>query len=100
MLKAEVERVDRFGRDYQIVREPFVKRVVEQDRRSLPVGHYVAVGPDGAVAATGTVEASDPGDYRVDLRAIVRPGQYVVLVALTVDDNRTNLPVKVLPWTR
>ncbi len=100
VLKAEVERLDRFGREYQIVREPFVKRVLEQDRRSLPVGHYVVVGPDGAVAAAGTVEASDPGDYRVDLRAVDRPGHYVALVALTVDDNRTNLPVKVVPWTR
>ena len=99
-VKAEVERVERFGREYQIVREPFVKRVVEQDRRSLPVGHYVVVGPDGAVAAAGTVEASEPGDYRVDLRAVDRPGRYVVLVALTVDDNRTDLPVKVVPWTR
>ena len=100
VLKAEVERLDRFGREYQVVREPFVKRVVEQDRRSLPVGHFVVVGPDGAVAAAGTVEASDPGDYRVDLRALDRPGQYVALVALAVDDNRTNLPVKVVPWTR
>ena len=100
VLKAEVERLDRFGREYQIVREPFVKRVLEQDRRSLPVGHYVVVGPDGAVAAAGTVEASDPGDYRVDLRAVDRPGQYVALVALAVDDNRTDLPVKVVPWTR
>jgi hypothetical protein len=24
----------------------------------------------------------------------------VALVALTVDDNRTDLPVKVVPWTR
>jgi hypothetical protein len=100
VLKAEIERVDRFGREYQIVREPFVKRVLEQDRRSLPVGHYVVVGPDGAVAAAGTVKASDPGDYRVDLRAVDRPGRYVALVALTLDDNRTNLPVKVVPWTR
>jgi hypothetical protein len=100
VLKADVERLDRFGREYQIVREPFVKRVVEQDRRSLPVGHYVVVGPDGAVTAAGTVEASGPGDYRVDLRAVDRPGRYAILVALTVDDNRTNLPVRMVPWTR
>jgi hypothetical protein len=100
VLKAEVERMDRFGRDYQIVREPFVKRTLEQDRRTLPVAHYVVVGPDRAVAAAGTVEASDPGDYRVDLRALDRPGDYVILVALTVDDNRTNLAVKAVPWTR
>src|SRR5262249_52000989 len=100
VLKADVERVERFGREYQIVREPFVKRVLDQDRRSLPVGRYVAIGPDQSVAATGVVEASDPGDYRVDLRPLQPPGRYVILVALTVDDNRTDLPVKVIPWTR
>jgi hypothetical protein len=52
------------------------------------------------VAATGTVEATDPGDYRVDLRQLDRPGGYSILFALTVDDNRTDLPVKVVPWTR
>jgi hypothetical protein len=100
VAKADVERIDRFGREYQVVREPFVKRALQRDRRSLPVGHYVVVGPDRAVAAAGTVEASDPGDYRVDLRGLDRPGGYTILVALAVDDNRTNLPVKVVPWTR
>ena len=64
--------IEKFGREYRIVREPFVKRAREQDRRSLPVGHYVVVGPDGAVAAAGTAEASEPGDCRVDLRAVDR----------------------------
>jgi hypothetical protein len=100
VLKAEMERVDRFGREYRIVREPFVKRVVEQDRRSLPVGHYVAIGPDAGVAAAGAVEASDPGEFHVDLRVLDRPGNYMILVALTIDDNRTELPVKAIPWTR
>jgi hypothetical protein len=100
VVKADVERLERFGRDSRIVREPFVRRVLEQDRRSLPIGHYVVIGPDRAVAATGTVEATDPGDYRVDLRQLDRPGGYSILFALTVDDNRTDLPVKVVPWTR
>ena len=100
VLKAEVERIDRFGREYRIVRDPFVKHVFEQDRRSLPVGHYVAIGPDSAVAAAGTVEASDPGEFRVNLGALDRAGHYVILVALTVDDSRTELPVKAIPWTR
>ncbi len=100
VVKAEVERIDRFGRDSQIVREPFVKRVLEQDKRTLPVARYVVVGPDRAVSAAGTTEASDPGDFRIDLRALSRAGDYVVLVALTVDDNRTDLPVKAIPWTR
>jgi hypothetical protein len=100
VLRGDLERVERFGREHRVVRERFVKRAVEQDRRSLPVGHYVAVAPDGSVAAAGSVDPADPGDFPVDLRALGRPGRYVLLVALTVDDNRTLLPVKVVPWTR
>ena len=48
----------------------------------------------------GTTEASEPGDFRIDLRALTRAGDYVVLVALAVDDNRTELPVQAIPWTR
>jgi hypothetical protein len=100
VLRGDIERVERFGREHRIVREPFVKRVVEQDRRTLPVAHYVALGPDGAVAAAGTAAATEPGDFPIDLSPLTRPGRYTVLVALTVDDNRTNLPVKAVPWTR
>jgi hypothetical protein len=100
VMRGELERVERFGREHRIVREPFVKRAVEQDRRSLPVGHYVAVGPDGNVAAAGTVTAADPGEFPVDLRALDRPGRYMLLLALTIDDNRTGLSVKAVPWTR
>jgi hypothetical protein len=100
VLRGEVERIERFGREHRIVREPLVKRVVEQDRRSLPLGHYVAVGPGGDVTLAGTVAATDPGDYVIDLGALARPGPHLLLVGLTVDGNRTNLPVKMIPWTR
>jgi hypothetical protein len=100
VLRGDIERIERFGREHRIVREPFVRRVVEQDRRSLPVAHYVAVGPDGGVAAAGIAAAADPGDFSIDLQPLTRPGRYTLLVALTVDDHRTNLPVKAIPWTR
>jgi hypothetical protein len=100
VLRGDVERIERFGREARVVREPFVKRVLDLDRRSLPVARYVAVGPDGRVAGAGTVEAADPGDFAIDLRALDRPGPYTILVALTVDDARTHLAVRTIPWTR
>jgi hypothetical protein len=100
ILTADVERVERFGRESRVVREPFVKVILERDRRSLPVCWYVVVGPDGEVVSAGTAPAVDPGTFRVELRGGGKPGPHRVLVALTVDDNRTNLPVKMVPWTR
>ena len=101
VVKAEVERIERFGRDYRIVREPFVKRVLEQDRRSLPVAHYVVVGagPRGGGGGHRSRRAS-PGTSASTSGRSDRPGRYVALVALTVDGNRTDLPVKAVPWTR
>lgn len=99
-LQAEVEKVERFGRELRVVTEPFVKRVSEQDRRSLPVGHYVVVEPDGTIVAAGTAPAADPGTFRIELPETGKPGTHTILVGLSLDGNLVNLPVKVIPWTR
>ena len=100
VLRGDVERVERFGREQRVVREPFVKREVEQDRRALPVARYVVVAPDGSVVAAGAVPATDPGEFRIALDGLTGPGRYEILAALTVDDVRTNLPVRIVTWTR
>ena len=52
--------MERFGRESRIVREAFVKRAVEQDKRSLPVCRYVVLGPDGTVLLAGAVPQRSP----------------------------------------
>jgi hypothetical protein len=99
-VEAEIERVERFGRDHRVVREPFVKRAVERDKRSLPICHYAVIGPDGRVAAAGSVEAAEPGVFRVPLPPSGAAGDHAVLLALTIDDSRTHLPIRKLTWTR
>lgn len=98
-IHAEVERVERFGREYKIVREPFSKRAFDQDKRSLPVGRFVTVGPDGTVVNAGTVQPTDAGVFMVPLRARSKRGPHTILVAVELDGNRVNQPVKVVPWT-
>ena len=101
VVKAEVERIDRFGRDSQIVREPFVKRVLEQDQAD-PAGRPLRrgrAGPRGGRRGNDGGERPGRLPRSICARSAGR-ADYVVLVALTVDDNRTDLPVKVIPWTR
>jgi hypothetical protein len=99
-VRAEVERVERFGREYKIVREPFARQVSERDRRSLPECRYVVVAPDGGVVAAGAVPADAASVFAVELPTGGPPGRHLVLVALTLDDNLVNLPIRVVAWTR
>lgn len=99
VVEAEIERIERFGREHRIVRERFVRAAVLQDKRPLPICHFVVVGPDGAVLEAGAVEAVDPGTFRLAPGKTARAGALTILLALTLDDNRVDLPVKVVSWT-
>lgn len=98
-IHAEVEKVERFGREYKIVTEPFSKKAVEQDRRSLPDCRYVVVGSDGTVVKAGSVKPGDAGTFTIPLTEGLRPGPHTILVALDLEGNRVNPPIRVVPWT-
>lgn len=98
-ISAEVEKVERFGREYKIVTEPFSKRASEQDKRSLPVCRYVIVSPDGTVANAGTVPPTGAGTFVIPLKEKRTPGPHTILVALDLDGNHVKQLIKVVPWT-
>ena len=99
-VHAEVEKVERYGREVKVVREPFSKAALEQDKRSLPLCHYVVVGPDRAIVKAGTVRATDPGTFVVDPATPgAKPGSHTVLIALSLDETEVGLPIKAIPWT-
>jgi hypothetical protein len=98
---ADVEKVERYGREMKIVREPFSKKASESDKRSLPLCHYLVIGPDRTVVKAGTVAPSDPGVFIVEpVPPDARPGPYTVLIALSLDGNHVDPPVTTIPWTR
>ncbi len=84
----EIERVEKFLRDYRIVREPLGKPAAdEEDRSDVPACRYVVLGADGTVVAAG-VGGEARGDHLVvDLKGRLKPGTYTVLVALVLGDN-------------
>jgi hypothetical protein len=94
-VSAEVERVEKFLREYRIVREPLGKPVSEMDRADVPVCRYVIVGADGAVAAAGASRDLDGARLVVDLKGRLTPGAYTALVALALGDNWVNPEVAV-----
>lgn len=96
-VRVEAERLERAGRDVRVVREPFDPRRFAQDRRPLPVLRYVAVAPDGTVAAVGTVAPEPSGLFRVPLAGLA---DHTVLLTVTAGDSLAAGPVATVPWPR
>lgn len=91
----EIERVEKFLRDYRVVREPLGKPATDEDRADVPVCRYVIVGADGAVADAGLSRDRDGARLVVNLTGRLKPGAYTALVALALRDNWVNPDVAV-----
>jgi hypothetical protein len=85
----EIERLEKFQREYRLVREPLWVRG-EEDKVDVPVVHYVILGADGAVAAAGTSGEVQAHWLIVDLKGRLKPGAYTALVALALGENRVD----------
>ena len=88
-VSAEIERLEKFLREYRLVREPLGSRG-EEDKADLPVCRYVILGGDGAVAAAGVSREVQASRLVVDLKGRLKPGAYTALVALALGDNLVN----------
>jgi hypothetical protein len=91
----EIERVEKFLRDYRIVREPLGKPVSNEDRADVPVCRYVIVGADGTVADAGLSRDREGARLVVNLKGRLKPGAYTAMVALALGDNWVNPEVAV-----
>jgi hypothetical protein len=88
-VSAEIERLEKFLREYRLVREPVGSRG-EEDKADLPACRYVILGRDGAVAAAGVSREIQASRLVVDLKGRLKPGLYTALVALALGDNLVN----------
>jgi hypothetical protein len=88
-VSAEIERLEKFLREYRLVREPLGSRG-EEDKADLPACRYVILGADGAVAAAGVSREVQASRLVVDLKGRLKPGAYTALVALALGDNLVN----------
>ena len=85
-IMAEIERLEKFLREYRLVREPLGSRG-EEERPDLPACRYVILGADGTVAAAGVSRDVHAQRLVVDLKGRLKPGAYTALVALALGDN-------------
>jgi hypothetical protein len=92
-VHAEVERIERFAREYRIVTEPL--RSSATDAGPLPVCRYVVLTRDGGVAGVGTAQPDGAGVFKLSVRG-AGAGPRRVVLALSVLDNLVDPQVTVV----
>ena len=83
ILSGEIEVLERYQRNYRLVRTPLKSVPRPTLVRSAPKCRYS--GPDGRVLAAGTVEASADAACAIDLGDRFPPGRYTLAALLAVN---------------
>jgi hypothetical protein len=95
-INADVERVSRAQRSYEIEKVALAKVHSEAESDELPVCRYVIVGPTGSVVRAGTATLRSNRLFVVDLAPLSPPGLYTIAAALFIGRNAMNPEVKLV----
>ena len=95
-IRADVERVSRFQRSYEIERvSPGpAQRGADDDNPSQC--RYVIVAPNGKMLRAGGGSVGSDGRFTLPLRELRHPGAYKIMIALYVGGNSVNPEVRVV----
>jgi hypothetical protein len=94
----EIERVEKFLRDYRVSREPLGAPTSDEEAADVPTARYLVTAATGAVAAAGRSAERERDHLVVDLKGRLRPGLYTVMIAVVLDDNDVNPEVATLHY--
>jgi len=97
-IHAEVERVEKFQRTYEIVRAPLGRAVATARAGEMPLCRYVVMHPDGRIVHTSTARYTGNGVFFVDLRGKLSPGMYTITLALYLSENYVTPEIKTLTY--
>jgi len=91
-VHADLERVERFGREHTVSRGPLAADWATRDAAAVPECHWLALGADDAVVGAGVASLTPAGTFGVRLPERSRVRQ--VLVALPVNGHWTQVEVR------
>ena len=97
-LAVEVERVEKFMRSFNIVREPLMSADAEALKRQALVSRFVIVGDDGQVRLTARGQLAVDGRIVFDLAGRLQPGDYTILAALYLNGNTVSPEIRRIPY--
>ena len=91
---ADVERLEKYERTYDIVRAPFRIATSGLRRADILVCDYVVVDSDGKVVLSGRGRLQHDATFAVDLAGKLMPGRYTVMIALYLNGNTMNPDIR------
>ena len=91
-IRADVERVSKFAREYELVREPMAASTGGLDMQPQAECRYVVVDAKRTVVRAGTVTRREPTGFTVGLSGLPS-GRYTILLMLPVLDNTVDIPI-------
>jgi hypothetical protein len=97
-IQADVERVEKAGRSYKIVREPFRPQPPGEKTREPLTAHWMLLDGRDEVVAAGTSREVHEGRLVVDPGMRPAPGGYRMVIALALNGNLVQPEVKVIPY--
>lgn len=97
-IRVEVERIEKFQRTYEIVREPLGKASAGVQAQETPECRYVVIGADETVRLAGRARLAEDGVFIVTLKDRLEPGSYTVLTALYLNGNAMNPDIRRLAY--
>ncbi|MGY2805749.1 hypothetical protein ACVIHF_002479 [Bradyrhizobium sp. USDA 4506] len=91
LVSADAEFAVKQQRDHRIVRAPLRPDTLRGTLQPIrPESHYVAVGRDGRVAATGSLVRQPDSRFVVSLPTTLQSGDFTLLAAIFLDGNAIN----------
>ncbi len=93
-IRADVERVQKLPRAYEIVRQPLADLTPSERTKRAPVCRYVVIDGAGVIVLSGEASPAADGTFAVALADRLAPGAHTLLIALYVDGNTLNAEIK------
>jgi hypothetical protein len=97
-IRAEVEGISKFGRSFKIERAPFRPAPAGERTRDVLAAHYVILSAGDQVVSAGTSQLLEADRLIVDLRGVLPPGAYRVVLALALNGNLVSPDVKTVSY--
>ncbi len=93
-LHVDVEKIKKFQRTYDIIRQPLRNESKGEVRGEVPLCSYVIVSPDGSVVKAGSGSYAGDDMFLLDLGESLKPGLYTIMTAVYLGGNFVNPTVK------
>jgi len=99
ILSGDIETVERYGRDFRIVRTRLEAVPAVFLQRAAPECRYVVTDETSRVVLAGTVPPGEGARFAIALGDRLPPGRYTLAATIVVNGNAMNAEIARVPFT-